>query len=114
MRARATRDFTLPSSCPGGGRSLDAFRPDILFYVGGADPLCEDQLGGHRLTKSGLKARDKGVFQLARARNIPVATALAGGYARRVEDTIRIHANTILAAQEVAAEHSTRSRAAND
>jgi len=31
-----------------------------------------------------------------------VATALAGGYARRVEDTIRIHVNTILAAREVA------------
>jgi hypothetical protein len=41
---------------------------------------------------------------LAHGRNIPVATTLAGGYARRVEDTIRIHANTILAAQEVANE----------
>jgi hypothetical protein len=27
---------------------------------------------------------------------------LAGGYARRVEDTIRIHVNTILAARDVA------------
>jgi len=43
-----------------------------------------------------------------------MATTLAGGYARRVEDTIRIHANTILAAQEIAAEHSARSRAVND
>jgi len=104
----------LATLLPAVEKSLDEFRPDILFYVGGADPFCEDQLGGLRLTKSGLKARDKGVFQLARARNIPVATALAGGYARRVEDTIRIHANTILAAREVAAEHSNRSRAAND
>src|SRR5882757_5159363 len=99
---------------PSVEKSLDEFRPEILFYVGGADPFCEDQLGGLGLTKSGLKARDKGVFQLARSRNIPVATTLAGGYARRIADTIRIHANTILAAQEVAAEHSTRSRAAND
>jgi acetoin utilization deacetylase AcuC-like enzyme len=86
---------------PSVEKSLDEFRPDILFYVGGADPFCEDQLGGLRLTKSGIKSRDKGVFQLARSRNIPVATTLAGGYARRVEDTIRIHANTILAAREV-------------
>jgi hypothetical protein len=42
------------------------------------------------------------VFEEARRREIPVATALAGGYARRVEDTIRIHVNTIVAAQEVA------------
>jgi acetoin utilization deacetylase AcuC-like enzyme len=88
---------------PAVEKSLDEFRPDILFYLGGADPFCEDQLGGLGLTKSGLKSRDKGVFQLARTRNIPIATTLAGGYARRVEDTIRIHANTILAAQEVIA-----------
>src|SRR5215467_3355659 len=89
---------------PGVEKSLDAFCPDVLFYVGGADPYCEDQLGGLRLSKSGLKARDKGVFQLACARKIPVATTLAGGYARRLEDTIRIHANTIVAGQEVMGE----------
>jgi len=89
---------------PAVERSLQEFRPDILFYVGGADPYCEDQLGGLRLSKSGLKARDKGVFQLARTRKIPVVTTLAGGYARRLEDTIRIHANTIVAGQEVMGE----------
>jgi acetoin utilization deacetylase AcuC-like enzyme len=93
---------------PAVERSLDEFRPDILFYVGGADPFCEDQLGGLRLTKSGLKARDKGAFQLARHRHIPVATTLAGGYARRVEDTVCIHANTILASQEVATESNPK------
>jgi acetoin utilization deacetylase AcuC-like enzyme len=93
---------------PAVEKSLDDFRPDILFYVGGADPFCEDQLGGLRLTKYGLKSRDKSIFHLARSRNIPVATTLAGGYARRVEDTIRIHSNTILAAQEVAQEISMR------
>jgi acetoin utilization deacetylase AcuC-like enzyme len=97
---------------PAVDTSLDEFRPDILFYLGGADPFCEDQLGGLSLTKSGLKSRDKGVFQLARARNIPIATTLAGGYARRVEDTIRIHANTILAAQEVIAHSPASSRSA--
>jgi acetoin utilization deacetylase AcuC-like enzyme len=70
--------------------------------VGGADPYCEDQLGGLSLTKEGLKRRDRQVFEEARRRKIPVATTLAGGYARRVEDTIRIHVNTILAAREVA------------
>ena len=83
---------------------LDDFCPDILFYVGCADPYEEDQLGGLRLSKSGLKARDKGVFFAARSRNVPVASTLAGGYARRVEDTVRIHVNTVIAAQEVAGE----------
>jgi acetoin utilization deacetylase AcuC-like enzyme len=99
-------DEYLSTLLPAVEKSLDEFGPNILFYVGGADPFCQDQLGGLRLTKSGLKARDKGVFQLARARSIPVATTLAGGYARRVEDTIRVHANTIIAVREVVEETS--------
>ena len=94
----------LATLLPAVARVLDDFCPEILFYVGGADPYQEDQLGGLRLSKSGLKARDKGVFFAARSRNIPVATTLAGGYARRVEDTVRIHANTIVAAWEIAEE----------
>lgn len=87
---------------PAVQKALDQFQPDILFYVGGADPYCEDQLGGLSLSKAGLKQRDRSVFEEARRRGIPVATTLAGGYARRVEDTVRIHVNTILAANEVA------------
>jgi acetoin utilization deacetylase AcuC-like enzyme len=94
----------LAALLPAVARVLDDFCPEILFYVGGADPYEEDQLGGLRLSKAGLKARDKGVFFAARSRGIPVATTLAGGYARRVEDTVRIHANTIVAAREVAEE----------
>jgi len=97
----------LAALLPAVTRTLDEFCPNILFYVGGADPYEEDQLGGLRLSKSGLKARDKGVFFAARNRNIPVATTLAGGYSRRVEDTVRIHANTVVAAHEVAVELSS-------
>ena len=102
MDDRAEDDEYLGALIPAVGQALDGFRPDILFYVGGADPYCEDQLGGLSLTKAGLKKRDRGVFEEARRRGIPVATTLAGGYARRLEDTVRIHVNTILAASEVA------------
>jgi acetoin utilization deacetylase AcuC-like enzyme len=84
--------------------SIDQFEPDMIFYVGGADPYREDQLGGLALTLRGLEQRDRGVFLEARRRGIPVVTTLAGGYARRVEDTVQIHLNTILAALEVARE----------
>jgi len=49
----------------------------------------------------GLKRRDELVFQAARARNIPVMTTYAGGYAVRIEDTVTIHCNTVVAAAEV-------------
>ncbi len=79
------------------------FRPDVLFYVGGADPYCEDQLGGLALTMKGLKRRDALVFDHARRLGVPVAITLAGGYARRITDTVRIHVDTVLAARDAAA-----------
>jgi acetoin utilization deacetylase AcuC-like enzyme len=102
MADRVEDDEYLGALIPAVEAALDEFQPEILFYVGGADPFCEDQLGGLMLTKKGLKIRDKRVFEEARRRGIPVATALAGGYARQLEDTIRIHVNTIVAAGEVA------------
>jgi len=105
MADRADDDEYLGVLIPAVQQAVAEFRPDILFYVGGADPYCEDQLGGLALTKEGLKQRDRQVFEEARRRRIPVATTLAGGYARRVEDTVRIHVNTILAAKEVAEKH---------
>jgi acetoin utilization deacetylase AcuC-like enzyme len=102
MDDRADDSEYLGALIPAVQQALDTFQPEILFYVGGADPYCEDQLGGLSLTKEGLKRRDRQVFEEARRRRIPVATTLAGGYARRVEDTVRIHVNTILAAREVA------------
>jgi acetoin utilization deacetylase AcuC-like enzyme len=79
-------------------------QPDLLCYLAGADPYKEDQLGGLALTIEGLKKRDELVFQVARARNIPVMVTCAGGYAQNVEDTVTIHCNTVIAAKEVFAE----------
>jgi len=80
---------------------LRQFEPDLICYVAGADPYREDQLGGLDLSIEGLKQRDELLFRAARARGIPVMVTLAGGYAIRVEDTVTIHANTILAAVEL-------------
>jgi acetoin utilization deacetylase AcuC-like enzyme len=80
---------------------LREFEPDLICYIAGADPYREDQLGGLSLTIEGLKRRDELVFRVARARDIPVMVTYAGGYARRVEDTVTIHCNTVIAAKEV-------------
>jgi acetoin utilization deacetylase AcuC-like enzyme len=82
---------------------LRQFEPDLICYVAGADPYCEDQLGGLSLTIQGLKQRDELIFRVARARDIPVMVTFAGGYARNVEDTVTIHCNTVIAAREVLA-----------
>jgi len=80
---------------------LEKFRPDLICYVAGADPYYDDQLGGLALTIEGLKQRDALVFQIAKAEGIPVMVTFAGGYAHKLEDTVAIHANTVVAAREV-------------
>ena len=79
---------------PAVTKSIADFRPDMLFYVAGADPYRDDQLGGLALSIEGLAARDAVVFSAARSAGIPSVSTLAGGYARRVEDTVTIHVNT--------------------
>ena len=76
-------------------RILESHGPDLIAYVAGADPFEEDQLGGLKLTREDLRARDRIVFGAARERSIPVAAYLAGGYARRVDDTVAIHADMV-------------------
>jgi acetoin utilization deacetylase AcuC-like enzyme len=76
--------------------------PDLIFYVAGADPYRQDQLGGLSLSIAGLRRRDELVLGEARRRGLPVAITLAGGYARETEDTVRIHMNTVLAARDCA------------
>ena len=80
---------------------LRQFQPELICYVAGADPYCEDQLGGLNLTMQGLKQRDELLFRVARARGIPVMVTYAGGYANHVKDTVAIHCNTVVAAAEV-------------
>ncbi len=85
---------------PATQSTRDKARPDLMWYLAGADPYVEDQLGGLALTIKGLMERDRKVIQAAKDRGIPIAITFAGGYARRVEDTVQIHVNTILAARE--------------
>jgi acetoin utilization deacetylase AcuC-like enzyme len=78
-------------------RALDVFRPQLLMFVAGTDPYWEDKLGGLELTIEGMRRRDETVFSLAREREIPVAATTAGGYARLLEDTVELHAQTAIA-----------------
>jgi acetoin utilization deacetylase AcuC-like enzyme len=73
----------------------------LAFYLAGADPYAQDQLGGLGLTIQGLRRRDEIVFELLRAAGIPVAVTLAGGYAWNTDDTIEIHCNTVRVAKTV-------------
>ena len=72
-----------------------AHRPELLFYLAGADPYREDQLGGLALTKDGMRQRDRIVLQAGAAQRIPAVVVLAGGYAWNIADTVDIHYATV-------------------
>ena len=70
-------------------------RPDLVFYLAGADPYRGDRLGRLALTLAGLRARDRLVLAACRGRGIPVVITFAGGYAQDLGDTVEAHCNTI-------------------
>jgi acetoin utilization deacetylase AcuC-like enzyme len=93
--ADGTHDATFLRELKRGLSAVMAHAPQCVFYLAGADPYEDDQLGGLRLSKDGLRQRDRLVIDTVRSAGIPLVITLAGGYARRVEDTVAIHAATV-------------------
>jgi len=114
-----TLDIGLPDGA-GDARFLSALeqalpavmasQPQCVFYLAGADPYEDDQLGGLRLTREGLRERDRLVIETVLGAGVPLVVTLAGGYARHIEDTVAIHAATI----EEARNATTKTRKLQD
>lgn len=98
-------DIELPDGCNddayllqldhGLDTAFDLARPDLVIYLAGADPYHDDRLGRLALSFAGLAERDRHVFGRCKSLGLPVAVAMAGGYARQIDDTVAIHATTI-------------------
>jgi len=110
FKARSTLDVELPDGTNDAVYletlakhlpQIFAHRPDIIFYLGGADPYIRDKLGRLSLSIAGLYARDALVLEECRERGVPVVTVMSGGYAEDIQDTVEIHCNTIRAARNV-------------
>ena len=78
----------------------NSFEPEAVFFLAGADPFSGDRLGLLNMTKEGLAKRDELVIQFARQKGLPLAIAMAGGYAPNVEDIVDIHFSTVISALE--------------
>ncbi|CAM3935965.1 histone deacetylase [Deinococcus marmoris] len=75
--------------------AIDAFRPDLLLYLAGADVLAGDRFGRFALSLEGLRERNRTVLNWAKTADIPVVTVLAGGYNNNHELTIKAHASVV-------------------
>lgn len=104
FKARSSLDIELPDGT-GDDVYLDQLKnrlpavfehqPEIVFYLGGADPFVRDRLGRLSLSIEGLRQRDAYVLRECRDRMIPIVTVMSGGYGENVDDTVEIHCNTI-------------------
>jgi acetoin utilization deacetylase AcuC-like enzyme len=81
--------------------AITAFRPGLVLYQAGVDPLCHDLLGHLDLSYDGLAARDRLVFELCRNAGLPLSLAIGGGYANPVALSVKAYANTFRIAKEV-------------
>jgi acetoin utilization deacetylase AcuC-like enzyme len=78
-----------------------AFKPDLVLYQAGVDPLKEDRLGRMDISFEGLKARDFIVLDGCRKRGIPCSMAIGGGYSVPIEHTVKAYAGTYEVARDV-------------
>jgi acetoin utilization deacetylase AcuC-like enzyme len=76
-------------------QALARSRPELCFYLAGADPYAGDRLGRLALTKQGLAARDTLVRDTLARAGVPVCVTLAGGYAEPIQDTVNINLTTL-------------------
>ena len=93
--ADGTHDAAYLAALEGALPAVMTHGAECVFYLAGADPYEDDQLGGLRLSKDGLRARDRLVIDAVRRASTPLVVVLAGGYARRIEDTVAIHTATV-------------------
>ncbi|EHR71054.1 deacetylase, histone deacetylase/acetoin utilization protein [Burkholderiales bacterium JOSHI_001] len=81
--------------------------PGLAFYLAGADPHEGDRLGRLKLSSAGLAARDERVLAWLRARRIPVALSMAGGYGHDIHTTVAVQLKTLQLAQAAWADWAT-------
>ena len=69
-------------------------KPQLVFFLAGADPHEDDRLGRLKLTFDGMQARDQCVFDWCLQRRIPLVLLMAGGYGSPIEATLQVQLNT--------------------
>ena len=78
------------------------FRPQMVWYLAGADPYEADRLGRLSLSLDGLRRRDVRVLSAFRNADVPLVITLGGGYAPEIEAIAEAHCQTVRAACRLA------------
>jgi acetoin utilization deacetylase AcuC-like enzyme len=73
----------------------ERFAADLVIFLAGADVVEGDRFGRLALSPAGVAERDARVFAFARARGLPVAVAMAGGYCPEIERIVDLNLATV-------------------
>lgn len=88
--------------------------PDLLLYDAGVDPHLADRLGRLALGDRGLAERDRFVLETCRARGVPVAAVIGGGYDPDLSALAARHAILFEVAAELSRPRARRGRSCRD
>lgn len=75
--------------------------PDLVFYLGGIDPLEDDRFGRLALSMNGLIDREHLVIETVLEHDKPLVLLMSGGYAPTLNDTVEAHAQMYRVAKEI-------------
>jgi acetoin utilization deacetylase AcuC-like enzyme len=85
--------------------ALDAFAPDLVIWISGADNHRNDRFGQMHLSLKDIQRRDEVLLGAFIRNRIPVAVLYGGGYNRQPEFTAKLHRNTIATAKKLATQY---------
>jgi acetoin utilization deacetylase AcuC-like enzyme len=85
--------------------ALDAFAPDLVIWISGADNHRNDRFGQMHLSLREIQRRDEVLLGAFLRNRIPVAVLYGGGYNRQPEFTAKLHRNTVATAKRLASEY---------
>ena len=74
---------------------IERQRPDLAFYVAGADVLASDQLGKLSLSREGCRQRDRFVMEQLSRHHIPAVVVMGGGYSPHLPELVSVHKTTL-------------------
>jgi acetoin utilization deacetylase AcuC-like enzyme len=109
-KVASTLDFGLPdgtgdaaylAALHDGLEAVLAFRPELVLYQAGVDPLAEDKLGRLALTYNGLRRRDSLVLSTFAKAGVPVSLGIGGGYCQPIALSVAAYAGSFTVAKEV-------------
>ena len=67
---------------------LESYEPDLVLFQAGVDALEKDGLGKLKVTREGMKTRNRMVFSYLIEKELPCVVFMGGGYSKPISHTI--------------------------